>query len=309
MESGNRSVLFDTNSQIMQKTLKDLDSLLPYFKNRLFPYAYNIIGDSLAAEDLVHDVLNKYFIETPSHVRQPESYLTRSVINNAINYKNLLKNKLETYPGHWLPTPVLTEDVIYEKADQEEILNYSLLVLLEKLNPRERAVFILKETYEYSHEEIAEILGIKMEHSRQLLKRSKEKLNRKTDTSHFDFGSGHQETLSQLTEAILSNNLEQVKSVLSEDVKTISDGGEQVSAARKILSGPDRVCKFLQAIYGKYLPESTEVKYTWINFQPAITFSLNGSVFRCMMFEFLDGKIQHIYIVVNPDKLQKLNTP
>ncbi len=292
----------------MQKTTNDLDSLISYFKKRLFPYAYNIIGDSLAAEDLVHEVLNRYFIETPSHVQKPESYLTRAVINNAINHKNLLKNKLETYPGHWLPTPVLTEDVIYEKADQEEILNYSLLVLLEKLNPRERAVFILKETYEYTHEEIAEILDIKVEHSRQLLKRSKEKLGRKTtDTSQFDFSSGQQEILSQLTEAILSNDLEQVKNVLSDDVRTLSDGGEKVSAARKILVGTDRVSKFLQAIYGKYLPESTEMNYTWINYQPAITFSLNGSIFRCMMFEIINGKIQYIYIVINPEKLQKLN--
>ncbi len=291
----------------MQQTTKDLDSLLSYFKTRLFPYAYNIIGDSMAAEDVVHEVLNHYFIETPSHIRQPESYLTRSVINNAINHKNLLRNKLETYPGHWLPTPVLTEDVIYKNADQEEILNYSLLVLLEKLNAKERAVFILKETYEYSHEDIASILEMKTEHSRQLLKRAKVKLDRKIDAGALDHDSDQKKMLEQLTEAILNNNLDMVKSVLSKDVKTISDGGKKVSAARKILVGPDHVCKLLEAIYGKYMPESTQMIFTTINHLPAITFATNGSVFRCMMFEIQNGKIEHIYIVVNPDKLEKLN--
>jgi len=293
--------------KIMQQTSKDLDSLISHFKTRLFPYAYNIIGDSLAAEDLVHDVLNHYFIETPSHIRQPESYLTRAVINKAINHKNLLRTKLESYPGHWLPTPVLTEEIIYKRADQEEIINYSLLVLLEKLNAKERAVFILKETYEYSHEEIASILEIKTEHSRQLLKRSKEKLDRKQDLRS-DYDLDQKKMLEQLTEAILNNNLEKVKNVLAEDVKTISDGGEKVSAARKMLIGPNRVTRFLQAIYGKYLPDSTQMEFTKINHLPAITFSVNGSVFRCMMFDIQKGQIENIYIVVNPDKLQKLNT-
>ena len=291
----------------MQQTTKDLDSLLSYYKNRLFPYAYNIIGDSMAAEDLVHDVLNRYFIETPSHVQKPESYLTRAVINNAINHKNLLRTKLESYPGHWLPTPVLTEDMIYKRADQEEILNYSLLVLLEKLNAKERAVFILRETYEYSHEEIASILEIKAEHSRQLFKRSKKKLDQKIEFVLADYDSGQKQILEQLTEAILNNNLEKVKHVLAEDVKTISDGGEKVSAARKMLIGPNRVTRFLQAIYGKYLPDSTQMEFTQINHLPAITFSVNGSVFRCMMFDIQNGKIKNIFIVVNPDKLQKLN--
>ena len=291
----------------MQQTTKNLDRLLPYFKTRLFPYAYNIIGDSMAAEDLVHDVLNHYFIEMPSHIQKPESYLTRAVINNAINHKNLLRTKLESYPGHWLPTPVLTEDVIYKGVDQEEVLNYSLLVLLEKLNAKERAVFILKETYEYSHEEIASILEIKTVHSRQLLKRSKEKLNRNIEFDQSDYDSDQKRMLEQLTEAILNNNLEKVKNVLAEDVKTISDGGEKVSAARKMLIGPDRVSRFLQAIYGKYLPDSTHMEFTQINHLPAITFSADGSVFRCMMFYIQNGKIENIYIVVNPDKLQKLN--
>ncbi|MEQ8551893.1 MAG: sigma-70 family RNA polymerase sigma factor [Cyclobacteriaceae bacterium] len=291
----------------MQQTTKDLDSLLTYFKTRLFPYAYNIIGDSMAAEDVVHEVLNHYFIETPSHIRQPEGYLIRAVINNAINHKNLLRNKLESYPGHWLPTPVLTEDVIYKNADQEEILNYSLLVLLEKLNAKERAVFILKETYEYSHEDIASILEMKAEHSRQLLKRAKVKLDRKIDAGPLDHDSDQKKMLEQLTEAILNNNLDKVKSVLSKDVKTISDGGEKVSAARKILVGPDRTTKLLEAIYGKYMPASTQMVFTTINHLPAITFATNGVVFRCVMFEIQNGKIEHIYIVVNPDKLEKLN--
>ena len=291
----------------MHKETKDLDSLLSYYKSKLKPYAYNIIGDSLAAEDLVHEVLNHYFIETPTHIKQPENYLIRAVINNAINQKSLLRTKLETYPGTWLPSPVFTDEDIYTKADQEGILNYSLMVLLENLNAKERAVFILKETYEYSHDEIGSILNIKTEHSRQLLKRSKEKLTQHTPISPFSKSSDQQKTINQLTEAILTNDLDRVKDVLSENVKSISDGGSKVSAARKTLIGPDRVSRFLRAIYGKYMPRSTSIEYTTINHLPAITFILNDNIFRCMLFDFSKDKVEHIYIIVNPDKLEMLN--
>jgi len=291
----------------MKTQQKDLQSLLAHYQSKLISYAYNIVGDSLEAEDLVQEVLNNYILRSDEHIKKPESYLVRATINKSINRKQLLRNQMEEYPGNWLPTPVSTEENIYEAIDRNRVINYSLLVLLERLTPKERAVFILKKSYEYSHEEIGDILNIKTENSRQLLKRGQQKL-KDANISPTAFPAENSEMLEQLAQAILNNNIGKVKNLLSEGIKTTSDGGPKVSAARNVLIGHDRVIKLLQAIYGKYLPEGSTSQLATINHQPAIVYKYNGSIFRSIVFEISNSKITDIYIVVNPDKLKKLNS-
>lgn len=282
-----------------------LDEQLTGYKTRLLPFAYNIVGDSMEAEDIVQDTLNKFFLNHHEEIIKPFNYLVKSVINKAINHKNLLRTRMETYPGEWLPVPVYTEETIYEKADQKPILNYSLLVLMEKLKPAERAVFILKETFDYSHQDIAAFLEISTENSRQLLKRAKLKLQPKPETS-ISFAEEHENMLQQLSDAISQTDVEKVKTLLSEDINAISDGGPKVSAARNILIGEKRVGLFLKALWHKYLPGATK-KFVYVNHEPALIFSHGGKIFRCMIFEIVNAKISNIYIIVNPDKLHALN--
>lgn len=283
---------------------KNLASILDHYRSTLFPYAYNILGDLMEAEDTVQETLNKYFLSSHEHVENQDGYLVRSVINRAINQKQLLRNRMEQYPGHWLPTPVFTEEGIYARADSRHILNYSLLVLLERLNPKERAVFILKETFDFSHPEIGDMLGITEESSRQLLKRGKEKV-----------GSGARETVSadkskillgQLTDAILGADIEKVKSLLAADIRTISDGGSKVSAARNIISGKEGASKLLKAIYSKYMLPGATTTFTTMNHRPAILYLHEGRIFRIIVFEMDENYIEKIFIMVNPDKLQAL---
>jgi RNA polymerase sigma-70 factor (ECF subfamily) len=196
---------------------------------------------------------------------------------------------------------VLTEDTIYANADREKILQYSLLVLLEQLGAKERAVFILKETFDVPHEEIAETLNIDIAHSRQLLKRGKEKINTKIRQKRNALEE--KELLSQLTDAITTADVEATKRLLAEDVLSISDGGPNTRAARKVLAGIDRVSKFLKAIYGKYHPEGASATFGIVNHNPALIFKRANEVFRCMVFDIHEGQIQKIFIVVNPDKL------
>ena len=138
-------------------------------------YAYNITGSYEDARDVVQDVYLEVMNKPEEIIQNKKAYLTRSVINRAINWKNRQKKFVAEYPGTWLPEPVATE-----KADslleQKDILNYSLMVLLEKLNAQQRAVFILKEAFEYNHEEIASLLDITEENSRKILSRAKKEL-------------------------------------------------------------------------------------------------------------------------------------
>ncbi len=287
--------------------IKDLSTAKLGFeelKAILLPFAYNITGDFLAAEDIVQEVLTNHFLVLDPAIKNPKHYLIRAVINRSINEKKLLRTKMEDYRGRWLPSPILTEDSIYRDVDRKKILHYSLLVLLERLNAKERAVFILKETFDFEHEEISEILGIKVDHSRQLLKRAKEKISHQTRSS-IQTKSKSAPFLEDLVEAISKSDIARTKLLLSKDVQCMSDGGK-VKAAHNILTGQDRVSKFLKAIYGKYYPEGAEWRIVEINFHPAIVFMLGEKVFRCIVFDIHDDVVQKIFIVVNPDKLRQL---
>lgn len=287
-------------------TLKRQDETVEFerYQSLLFPFAYNITGDYLASEDIVQEVLNNHLLTKNAEIQNPRHYLIRSVINRAINEKQLLRTRMEQYPGRWLPAPMITAETIYQAADREHIIQYSLLVLMEQLNPKERAVFILKETFDFTHEEIADALNIKPEHSRQLLKRSKEKIQEQERTATLD--NNTRNLLSELANAILTADIDKAKSLLANDVQCISDGGPTISASRNVLIGPDHVSKLLKAIYGKYLVPRTKTEFCEINHSPAILFSLNGQVYRCIVLHIVDGIVIKVFIILNPDKLKQL---
>lgn len=275
------------------------------WQSRLLPYAYNILGDSMEAEDVVQEVLSHYLLNPADHIQKPLHYLVKSVINRSITEKKKIQVRKEKYRGEWLPAPVSTEEGIYRHADRNSIINYSLLLLLERLNAKERAAFILKETFDFAHHEIADVLETSEENSRQLYKRARKKLEPDID-GVLTMSPESKATIESLTDAILQADVDRLKLLLSNDVRSISDGGEKVKAARNIISGKDHVAKFLQAIYGKYLVPNTKYQFTTLNRLPAILFRSDGKVYRCMLFDIQENVIQGIYIVVNPDKLHAL---
>jgi RNA polymerase sigma factor (sigma-70 family) len=281
------------------------DKQFEKYQSFLFPFAYNITGDFLASEDIVIEVLNHHILTENQDIRNPKHYLIKSVVNKAINQKQLLRTRREQYPGFWLPSPVVTADTIYQAADKEKIIEYSLMVLMEQLTPKERAVFILKETFDLSHEEIGELLGIKTDSSRQLLKRSKEKLQ-SHDSKSATLDTASKDLMSSLAEAILSADIDRAKSLLASDVQFISDGGPTIRSSRKVLVGPDPVFKMLQAIYGKYAPEDQTTAFAELNHSPAILFLTGGKVFRAVVFNIQNGRIANVFTVINPDKVQKV---
>ena len=274
-----------------------------YYQAKLFPFAYNVIGDTQEAEDVVQEVLNNHFLLPNDGIINPESYLIRSVINRSINAKKRLKIRRDEYNGQWLPVPFRTDDRIYAELDSKHILNYSLLVLLERLSPKERAVFILKESFGYSHNEIGEILKFSEENSRQLYRRGKKKLG---ELKPADVNPNNDMPVKQLSEAILARDLEKVKTLLTENIQSFSDGGYNMRTARNIILGNHDVGRFLLALYDKYLLQGSEVSFGSVNHSPAILFHIKGQIYRCMTFKFADGLIDAVYIIINPEKLRAL---
>jgi RNA polymerase sigma-70 factor (ECF subfamily) len=266
----------------------------------LMTYAYNITGSYEDAKDIVQDAYLK-FMNIDENIENKRAYLIRTVINLSINFKNRQKRLLYDYPGVWLPEPVATE-----KADAEinskETLSYSLMVLLEKLNAKQRAVFILKEAFNYDHEEIAEVLGMTVENSRKTLSRAKEQLRSVDAITPKKITSAY---LDNYMNVIHNTDMDALEKLLNEDIMLVSDGGGKVAASLKPVEGKQHVMKFLLGIYNKFY-RSQRIEKVFINHQPALLYFIDDALTNCQIFSLNNGKIENIYFIRNPDKLKLL---
>jgi RNA polymerase sigma-70 factor (ECF subfamily) len=270
-------------------------------RNLLISYAYNILGSYEEAKDIVQDAYLKTIDTAFDTIENKKAYLIRTVINLSINQKKRQHKLVSQYPGEWLPEPVATE-----KADtaiiRKEILSYSLMVLLERLDTKQRAVFILKEAFDYDHKEIASVLDITEENSRKIFSRAKQQL-KEPDT--FDSTAIPNNYLDKYIDAISNADTKQLEHLLKNDVVVISDGGGKASAAGHPVYGQSKVKKYLIGIYQKfYRVQGTRVEKIRVNHRPALLYYKDDKLSNCQVFDFENEKISHIYIISNPDKLQ-----
>ena len=268
----------------------------------LFPYAYNILGSAEDAKDVIQDVLSGYIARDHEDVENEKNYLIQSVINRAINVKKR-KRKIIGQSEIWLPEPVATDDAADRNLYLKDILSYSLLVLLEKLHATERAVFILKESFDYTHQEIARVLSITEEHSRKLLSRAKAKL--------FKPGPGAKERdahasglLERYMDAIKRRDIPQLESLLSADITYYADGGPTRKVVKKVCTGVPDVAELIVMAYYRFLERLT-MRLIWVNYQPAFVFYAGEELVVCQVFEFdSEDRIIQINTIVDPEKLR-----
>lgn len=275
------------------------------YQNILFPYAYNILGTAEDAKDAIQDVLYNFLAGGKEGIEDPKNYLIRSVINQSINIKN--KRKKLQLGDMWLPEPVDTEQAD-TNINLSEIVSYSLLILLEQLNAKERAVFILKEAFAYSHEDIAETLAISTEHSRKLLSRAKGKL----DQVHQPVKSTKKEAitpaiLEKFMHAIRSRDTKTLENVLSDDIAFYADGGSTLKVFAKRCTGVQEVADLLILLYHKF-DTNLSITATEINHQPALLFYDGAELKICQVFGIEPGtnRIFQISNVLDPEKLKTM---
>src|SRR3954465_8505623 len=141
----------------------------------LFSIAYRMLGSASDAEDVLQDAWLRYRRATDANIRSPQAFATTIVTRLCLDRLKSAKATREQYIGEWLPEPVLTSEVEGPDAmlQRAESVTLAFLVLLERLSPEERAVFLLKDIFEYDHAEIGEILGLSVDNSRQLLHRAR----------------------------------------------------------------------------------------------------------------------------------------
>ena len=273
----------------------EIFSLRPY----LFSISYNMLGMVEEAEDVVQDVFEKWM--SASEVFDAKAYLARIAVNQSINRLKELRKIRENYVGMWLPEPYITLE-----PEPVPTLEYGMLFLLERLNPNERTVFILRESFSEEYTSIAAITGLSAENCRQLLHRAHEKLGR-SKPLQVDPEKQRAFTIAFLT-ALHGQDRSELNQLLRNDIELYSDGGGKRAAALKALFGLEKVVKFLLGV--TQLPEAQENQFeyrsVYVNGRPAaLLFNRTTEQLDSMQYvEMTEGEITKLLFVRNPDKLK-----
>lgn len=266
---------------------------------KLLTYSYNIVGSLEDAKDVVQDVMEKYIHLDKTKIENEVHYLTRMVINHSINFKN--RSSKQAAYGVWLPEPVSTETAETHLI-REQLVNYTLLVLMETLNAKERAVYMLREAFNYSHEEIASALDITIDSTRQLYSRAKKSVSQYVKPEQYVDSN----RLTPYVDAVINADMKSLEKLLAADIKIMADGGNKIRVVKDIEIGMEATAQLVQHVYALFLQDKSYT-FAQVNHQPAICYWLNSRLYNCQVFSFNDaGKINFIYSIVDPEKLKSI---
>ncbi|MBM9499071.1 sigma-70 family RNA polymerase sigma factor [Leptospira sp. 201903071] len=268
-------------------------------KSLVFGIAYRMTGSVSDAEDIVQESFLRWERSANERIRSPKAFLSTIATRLSLDTLRKAKNKRETYIGPWLPEPIPTDPAMEEP--DPETLDLAFLHLLEKLNPIERAVFILRESFDLDYKVISEAVGKTQENCRQNLKRAKDAL--KSEKKKF---SPDKETRRKLLHNFLlassKGEPELLLPFLKEEIVLWSDGGGKVHAARIPLFGKERIASFLIRTGKNPIFSDTELFFTETNgFESIIVYQKNKPVYLRSFLMDQDG-ISYIYTMLNEDK-------
>ena len=270
---------------------------------RLFGIAYRMLGSVAEAEDVVQDAWLRWQGTDRTVVRNPAAFLTTTTTRLAINAATSAHARRETYVGPWLPEPVDTAADPALGAERAEALELAVLLLLEKLTPAERASYVLREAFDYSHREIAEVLDISEVNARQVGRRARERLE--SERSNPVSAAEQRRLLESFVAAAQAGDLAGLERMLADDVVVRPDGGGEVHAARMELHGPARTVTLLDNILRKFWARST-LRIVEANGGSALLVtSADGEPEALLALDASGAGIDHVFIVVSPSKLRQ----
>ncbi|MDC0769700.1 RNA polymerase sigma-70 factor [Streptomyces sp. HD] len=272
---------------------------------RLFGLAYRMLGSAEEAEDTVQDAYLRFSGADRGAIEYPSAWLAKVVTNLCLTRLTSARARREKYVGPWLPEPVVTSDGTLgplESAEQRDAVSMAMLVLLERLTPTERAVYVLREAFAYGHREIAEALELTEANCRQLYRRAVQRVGE--SRSRFESTPERQEELvrSFLT-AAREGDLGGLEKTLAADVTWWSDGGGKVTAARRPIEGREKVFRFLAGAARTFLV-GVDFTLVEINGSAALAAWTGDTLLSVVAFEVRDGLVADAWAVVNPDKLE-----
>lgn len=283
------------------------------YRSLLFAIAYRMLGSAMEAEDIVQEAYLRYQATPPESIRTLKSFLTTIVHHLCLDHLKSAQVQRENYVGPWLPEPIITGDETsllspLRQIIERESISMAFLVLLESLSPLERAVFLLREVFDYEYGEIAQITERDEAACRQLFSRAKKHIQE--NRPRFPASpEAHAKMVGRFMEACLAGDLDSLTNLLVEDVTIWADSGGRITgAARQPIHGRDKVAPALIGLVSR-APAGTTVEMIEVNGFPALLVRLKGQIMGVLTLEVEGEFIRAMRNVANPDKLAYLKLP
>ena len=276
----------------------------------LFSIAYRMLGTVMDAEDMVQDTFIRWQGCDHARVESPKAWLSTVVTRLCINYLKSARVQREMYVGPWLPEPLVTERGTDpgENAKLSDSLSFAFLVLLESLTPTERAVFVLREVFNYEFADIAPVVEKTEANCRQILARARKSVEERRP--RFDASPEDAEQLIlQFQHAVVTGDMENLLNLLAKDVVLVSDGGGKATAVLRPILGADHVARLLIGATKKFGSKTQTSRHAIVNGLPGIIAFENERPIRVLALGIRDGRVHSLFIVTNPDKLRHLTRP
>jgi RNA polymerase sigma-70 factor, ECF subfamily len=277
------------------------------YRGLLFSIAYRMLGTIADAEDMLQETFIRWHQSAEQDIRSPRAFLVTIISRLCMNHLQSARVQREEYVGQWLPEPLLTDPNgdPFKTLKIDESLSMAFLVLLERLTPVERAVFLLHEVFNYRHTEIAEILDQSEANCRQVLRRARQHVGavgRRFKPSTQD----NTDLLDRFLQATRTGDMDGLLALLTRDVVLHSDGGGKAVALPKQIKGAEKVARGILHGMQNRVPKEVVGHVAQINGKRAVIGYLNGKPFSVVSVNVRQGRIKDVFVVTNPDKLARL---
>jgi RNA polymerase sigma-70 factor, ECF subfamily len=277
------------------------------YRGLLFSIAYRMLGSVADAEDILQEAFIRWQQSQQEEIRSPRAFLVTIVSRLCVNHLQSARVQREQYVGQWLPEPIVTgaEGDPLGIIRIDESLSMAFLVLLERLTPVERAVFLLREVFEYEYSEIASVLGQTEANCRQILRRARQHVG--VMRPRFRTPPQKRDALMEsFLAAINTGAMDGLMILLTEDVVLHSDGGGKGVAVPNLVRGIDKVARGILGSLDRLVPKNLVWTLTGINGQPGLINYLDGVPHSVLTIDIKGDRIQAIYVITNPEKLSRL---
>ncbi|MER5901650.1 RNA polymerase sigma-70 factor [Streptomyces mirabilis] len=273
-------------------------------RNLLFTVAYEMLGSAADAEDVLQETWLRWVKVDLGQVRDPRAYLVRITTRQSLNRLRTMSRHKEVYVGPWLPEPLLTAPDVAEDVELAESVSMAMMLVLETLSPTERAVFVLREAFDVSYDEIAAAVDKTPAAVRQIAHRARRHVDARRPREVVPSGK-IRAALESFQRAFESRDLQGLMDVLAPEVVLVSDGGGVKQAALRPISGAEKVVRFIVGGTGKAEGSLTSAP-TVVNGNPALVLRLDGEVDGIMAIRVEGARITGLYYVRNPEKLTRV---
>lgn len=273
------------------------------YRGYLFSIAYRMLGSAMEAEDIVQETFLRYQQAGKTTIKSPKAYLSTITTRLCLDHLKSAKTQREQYTGTWLPEPILTTDETPEAINSErESISMAFLVLLESLSPVERAVFLLRDVFDYEYADIARFVDKSEDNCRRYYHRAKQFVTERRPR----FEPVHEDQVKLLDgfmQAVVKGDVEALTHVLAEDIVVYGDSGGKMPVSPRPVVGRELAMRLLMGAY-RLTPSEVRIEMAQANAAPSLLFWRDDHLYAVVNFTIVDNQIISVRNIFNPDKLK-----